>query len=89
MGFIPDAGTLVSCRRSRRVADQLTPVRESQEMRYPGYAGLETRFRKIQSLCDVTITEALASQVIHRAQQSYLFPKGTQEVNLHAGLSPF
>jgi hypothetical protein len=30
-------------------------------------AGLETGFRKIQSLCDVTITEALASQVIHRA----------------------
>jgi hypothetical protein len=52
-------------------------------MQYPGSAGLDAGFRKIQFLCDVTITEALANQTINWAQHSHSFPEDTHEVNLH------
>src|SRR5437016_13218877 len=52
-------------------------------MQYPGHAGLDADFRKIQFLCDVAIAEALANQTIDWAQHSHFFPKDTHEVNLH------
>jgi hypothetical protein len=52
-------------------------------VQYPGYAGLDSEFRKIQFRCDVTITQALANQTINWAQRSHLLPKDTHEVNLH------
>src|SRR5713101_4855844 len=68
------------CHRNCSVSDQLVPVRESQEMQYPGSTGLDAGFRKIQFLCDVTITEALANQTINWAQHSHSFPEDTHEV---------
>ena len=52
-------------------------------MQYPGYAGLDAEFCKIQCRCDVAITEAFADQAINWAQHSHFFPEDTHEVNLH------
>ena len=46
--------------------NQLVPIRQPQEMQYPGYAGLDAEFRKINFRCDVAITEAFADQAINR-----------------------
>jgi hypothetical protein len=59
------------CRRSCTVSDQFVPIRKPQEMQYPGYAGLDAEFRKINFRCDVAITEAFADQAIDWAQHSH------------------
>ena len=61
--------------------DQLVPIRQPQEMQYPGYAGLDAEFGKVELRCDVAITEAFA-QAINWAQRSDSFPEDTHEVNL-------
>ena len=76
------------CQRSRSVSDQLVPVRQPQEMQYPGYAGLDGKFRKFKLRCDVAITEAFADQAINWAQHSRFFPKDTHEVNLRVRIMP-
>ena len=63
--------------------DQLVPIRQPQEMQYPGYASLDAEFRKIKFCCDLAITEAFADQAINRAQHSHYLPEDSHEVNLH------
>jgi len=55
----------------------------TQEMQYPGYAGLDAEFLKIKFRCDVAIPEAFADQAISWAQHSHFSPEGTREANLH------
>ena len=51
-------------------------------MQYPGYAGLDGKFRKFKLRCDVAITEAFADQAIVWAQHSHFFPQNAHEVDL-------
>jgi hypothetical protein len=48
-------------------------------MQYPGNAALDVEYRKIQFVCDLTITETLANQAIDGAQDSNFFPKDSHE----------